>query len=374
MSGGEAGTVTAGVSIRHSCPTAVPGAEEAVLAVLRSGQHAGGAVRAAFETALARRVGVAHGLAVQSGSAALHLALLGLGAGAGDLVLAPSYACAALLNAIDAVGARAVLVDGEPGTGSLTASVAHACRAELAHAHGTRAALRCAIVVHQFGHPAALEDWPADLPFIEDCATALGAQRAGCELGAAGRAAVFSFYATKMISTGQGGMVLTDDTRLAADLRDRVRHDGRDSWRACWNYALPDLAAALGLAQLAQLDAFLARRARLYERYRWAFADLPLGMAPEHPGDVPNRYRCVVRLPGETERDALQAALTAAGIESKPPVYQPLHRLLGLDPARFPVTEGLWASSLSLPLYPALSEDDQSRVIDTVHAFCGRLA
>ena len=187
--------------IPHSRPTLLPAMAEASARVLESGQHAGGAERLVFETELAKFCGQPHAIAVQSGSAALHLALMTLGVPRGSRVLAPSYACAALLNSIDAVGATVLLADIDRGCLSITPETARAACAREAVDEDEVAA---AIVPHMIGLPAPVDRWDLAIPVVEDAAMALGTRINGRPVGEYGEIAVLSFYATKMLSTGQG--------------------------------------------------------------------------------------------------------------------------------------------------------------------------
>ncbi|MGE3166395.1 MAG: DegT/DnrJ/EryC1/StrS family aminotransferase [Planctomycetota bacterium] len=349
------------VTVPHSRPTIVAGMQDAVAAVVASEQHAGGGIRREFERALGRRLGVSHAVAVQSGLAALHLALLALGVRRGQRVLVPSYVCAALLHAIDAVGARPLVADVDPRTFNLDAL--HA-RQALAREHVVAQDVACAIVPHLFGYPAPLHLWDLEIPVIEDCAMALGASIGSEEVGVFGVVSVFSFYATKMISTGQGGLLATNQPAVGAEALDLIQYDNRSYWRPCWNYPLPDLGAALGKAQLPHLDGFLERRRDLAVRYRDALRGLPVGFQEVFPETTPACFRFVVLLEGAETRDRLQADLAAAGVETKSPVFRPLHAYLGLPASHFPNTEQIQARALSLPIYPALSAAEQEHVID----------
>ena len=347
--------------IPHSRPTVIPELGPAVLRVVASGQHAGGAERAAFEGELARLCGVRHAVAVQSGSAALHLALLVLGVPRGARVLAPSYACAALLNAIDAVGGVPLLADVEPASLAITAETA---RAALAREGLAAAGASCAIVAHALGRPAPLERWDLGVRVVEDAAMALGATCAGRPAGARGTVAIASTYATKMISTGQGGALLTSDDALAADARDRIQYDGREAWRASWNYPLSDLAAALGRPQLAALPGWVERRRAIAARYQRAAERSGRAGPPDPPGS--NAYRFLLRFADPSERDAARRAFAARGIEAKNPVHRPLHRYLRLFDRDFPVTTEAWETGLSVPLYPSLEDAEVERIIAAI--------
>ncbi|MEE8142610.1 MAG: DegT/DnrJ/EryC1/StrS family aminotransferase [Planctomycetota bacterium] len=351
--------------IPHSRATLVAEMAEAVTKVLASGQHAGGSICREFEADLARRLGHPHAIAVQSGSAALHMALLGLGVGAGDRVLLPSYVCPALLNAIAAVGASPLLADVDARFFNLTAD---SCRAALAREGVREEAVALAIVPHTFGYPAPLDRWDLDIPVLEDCAMALGAELEGEEVGGWGRVSIFSFYATKMISTGQGGMLVTDDAQLAEEVRDFLKYDERDEWRPSWNYPMTDLAAAMGRAQLAHLEEFLRARREIASHYRDVCHELGVDFQQVDPEASPNYFRFTIL---SDAKQRLERDLRAEGIEAKSPVFRPLHRYLRLDPADFPATEAIQQRALSLPIYPSLSSEQQQRIVQALRRYLG---
>lgn len=324
--------------IPHSKPCLGEEEIEAVSRVIRSGMLAQGPEVDAFETECAALVGRKYAVAVNSGSAALHLALIALGVGPGDRVGMPSYVCAALAQAARWQRALPVLADigddynlrENPDLGDCIA----------------------VIVPHLFGKTAALPNHPL---IIEDIAQSLG--------GATGRAstvAVASFYATKMAATGEGGMVLTDDPAFAEIVRDRRDYDNRDHFSVRYAYKLTDLQACLGRVQLRRLPEFVARRRALAEQYLDAFAGLPLRL-PDAENHV--FFRFVVATP---QRDALAEHLAARGVDAKRPVYRPLHHYFGGD---CPNAERAHRECLSLPLYPALSTVETAHVIESVLRF-----
>jgi dTDP-4-amino-4,6-dideoxygalactose transaminase len=319
-----------------------------VAAVIRRGWVAQGPEVAAFERELADRLGTADAAAVASGSAALELALRALEIGPGDEVIIPSYVCDALHHAVCRVGAVPVLADADPLTLSLSAVDAEARRTP--HT-------RAVIVPHAFGLAVDLTPFIAlGVPVIEDCAQALGARLDGRPVGAAGALTVCSFYATKLLTTGEGGAI-GGPTALVARVRDLREYDERDDLTTRLNAKLTDVAAALGRSQLARLDAFLARRRAIAARYRARLAgapcDLPAEAGPRHVF-----HRFVI----ETERspDALAAALAARAVTARRPVFRPAHHALGRT--GFPQADRLWARTLSLPCYPTLTDTEVDAV------------
>ncbi|MBI4577912.1 MAG: DegT/DnrJ/EryC1/StrS family aminotransferase [Planctomycetes bacterium] len=337
--------------ISHSRPTLGPAEEEAVLGVLRRGYLSRGGEVAAFEEELARRVGAAQAVAVSSGHAALHLALLALGVGASDEVVIPTYNCAALLHAVRYVGATPVLVDVEADTYNVTVDAVR-------QALGPRT--RAVIVPHMFGLPADVEGVRGlGVPVVEDCAMTLGTEAGGRRVGSLGDLAVFSFYATKLLTTGQGGAVAGSDRSLMGQVEDLVRYDNRDQYRVAYNYPLTDLGAALGRVQLSRLDGFIQRRRELAARYRRHLEDVALRLPGDDPSHVYFRFVVNIKRPIETVvRD-----LVACGVEAKAPVWRPLHLYEGLDRRQFPNTSYFHRCVLSLPIYPSLTDRECDAVV-----------
>jgi dTDP-4-amino-4,6-dideoxygalactose transaminase len=323
---------------------------ERVARVVRAGQLAQGPEVAAFERELSARLGTEDVAVVSSGSAALELALRALGVGAGHEVIIPTYACDALYHAVTRCGAAAVLADADAAT--LTLSAAEAKR---------RLSARTAAVIvpHAWGLAVDLGEFRAlGIPVIEDCAQALGAVVAGSPAGSQGTLAVCSFYATKLVTSGEGGAV-AGPAALVSLVRGARDYDERDDLIPRFNYKLTDLQAALGRGQLARLDTFVARRRAAAERYRRRLAGLPC-RPPADAGERHVYHRFVVIV--DHPLAPLIAALQARGIAARRPVYRPLHRALGLE--GYPEAECLWATALSLPCYPSLTDAE----IDTVAA------
>ena len=335
-------------AIPHSRPCLGAREAEAAAAVIAGGAVAQGRQVTAFEEEVAGAVGRRYGVAVSSGTAALHLGLQVLlsGAGEGRRVLLPSYVCAALVQATRAAAAAPHLVDVDGDSGNLDEPPdAAACAA--------------AIVPHMFGRRAAAVDALAQrLPVVEDLAMALGSDGVGTR----GVLAICSFYATKVItSAGEGGMVLTDDEGLARQLRELRDYDGRGLDAQRWNYKLTDVAAAVGRVQVARLPELIRRRRELAARYDEALRDLPVRRPPPVPGS--NEYRYVLCLEDEgIDVEHAMRDLQAQGVAARRPVPQPLHRGLGLRAEDFGGAERMWRQALSLPLYPALTDAEAERV------------
>jgi len=325
-------------SISHSKPTI--GAEEtaAVQRVLESGHLAQGREVAAFEEECAALVGRKHGVAVNSGTAALHLALVGMGVASGDTVAIPSYACAALAQAVAWQGATPVLCDIGADNNLDPERVPDSVLG--------------VIVPHLFGARARL---PRNPSVVEDLAHSIGGST-----GNASILAIVSFYATKMMTTGEGGMLLTDDQGLAELARDLRDYDNRDDFQVRRAYKLTDFQAAMGRVQLKRLPEFIDRRGALAQAYDEGLAGLPLER-PRLNDHVHFRY--VIATP---EREALSAWLAERGIGASRPVYRPAHHTLGGD---CPRSERAHDENLSLPLYPSLTTAEASSVIKSIIAY-----
>jgi len=329
--------------IPHSRPLIDGEDAREVQRVLLSGQLAQDGEVARFESRMASFVGVRGAAAVSSGSAALHLALLSLKAGPGDEVIVPSYTCAAVLNAVLHTGAAPVVADIEPATFNLSADDA-----------GRRITprTRAVIVPHMFGVPADLDALGTlGVPLVEDLAMSLGSRWRGKRTGGKGSLAVCSFYATKMMATGEGGMVLGNDEALLAEVRDLRAMDEKEEFRVRFNCKMTDLQAALGLSQLRKLAGFIARRREIADLYGDTLRRLGLP-APHAPAECePVWYRYVLMLAGDA--DPFIEEMKRRGVECRRPVYKPLHRYLRLS--GFEASEDAWRRAVSVPLYPALS-------------------
>jgi perosamine synthetase len=324
--------------IPHSKPTLGPEESRAVARVIESGQLAQGREVAAFEAACAAFTGRRHGVAVSSGTAALHLALLGMGVKAGDAVAVPSYACAALAQAVSWIGANPIPCDVDQDFLLDPACVPDAAAVS--------------VVAHLFGAHAPL---PGQGTVIEDIAQSLGGPT-----GRSAPVAVASFYATKMMTTGEGGMVLTDDEGLADDVRDRRDYDHRDDFRVRYAYKMTEFQAAMGLVQLQRLPSFVARRQEIAAAYHQGLAGAPV-RRPRAADSVYFRY--VIATPA---REELTAWLRSHGIDACRPVHGPLHHHLGGDCPRSTEAHNF---NVSLPIYPALTTREVEFVIQCVLQF-----
>jgi perosamine synthetase len=339
--------------IPHSRPTIGPEDIGAVTEVMRSGQLAQGERVRQFEEHLASYLGRRGGVATSSGTSALHLALLTLGLGAGDEVVLPSYTCVALLHAVRYVGASPRLVDIEPEGYNL-------CPREVRRHLTNR--VKAILVPHMFGMAADLAPLASlGIPLIEDCAQALGGTYRGRPVGSVGITTVCSFYATKMLTTGEGGMLLSDSDVILQRARDLRDYDERASLETRFNYKMTDMQAALGLSQLGRLPAFLERRRALASRYAATLSSLPVALPPARPDRTDVFYRYVI---GVRDAGRLTRQLNRRGIQCRAPVFRPLHDYL--EQEGFPRAEAAMRTAVSMPLYPSLAEEEVNRLLGVV--------
>jgi len=341
--------------IPHSRPTIDQEEINAVTAVLESGQLAQGEQVLQFEKVLASLIGVGEAVAVSSGTAALHLSLLALEIGEGDEVVIPSFVCPALLNAIRYV--RAVPVLADIGRETFNIDVRDLKR------RLTRKT-KTVIVPHMFGLPADIREIVAlGVPVIEDCAQSLGSRYEGTPAGHFGTLSIFSFYATKVICTGEGGMVAANDRQLLDKIRDLRDYDEKADDRLRYNCKLTDLQAALGLTQLKKLPALIGRRRAIARQYDEFLRErlLPVPACPPDREHI--YYRYVIRTKHVAE---LLAAGGEAGIAYRRPVFKPLHHYLGMT--GYPETEAAFLETVSLPIYPSLSDMEVKTILHPVRS------
>lgn len=344
--------------IPHSRPTLGQEEARALADVIKSGQIAQGPLVAEFERGVAALLGAAGGVAVSSGTAALELALRVLDIGPGDNVILPSYVCAALWLATVRVGARPRLVDIEPSAFAIDPNAAAKART---------ARTKALIVPHPFGLPAELTRLESlGVPLIEDCAQTLTATEQGRQVGSVGVLTVCSFYTTKLLCTGEGGMLLSKDPALLERARALRQYDEEpDLNSASFNYKMTDLQAAMGLSQLKQLRAFLDRRADIAAAYQAGLASTGLDLPVIPQGRTHVFYRYVAKLRGPAGAlEPLMARLERRGIQCRRPVFRALHRYLG--GGDYPVTDDISERALSLPIYPSMTDEEVARTIQAV--------
>ena len=330
-----------------------------------------------FEKSFAGYLGVSHAIAVSNGTVALHLALHALGIGPGDEVLVPDLTFVATAHTVLQTGATPVFVDADPKTW---------CMDPLAVERAVTPRTRAILPVHLYGHPADMTALlniaeGQNLVVVEDAAEAHGAEVHGRRVGGLGRVGAFSFYGNKVITTGEGGMVTTNDHALAERMRFLKDHGMSPKRRyyhseLAFNYRMTNVQAALGLAQMEQMDAFIAKKREIFRGYSEVLGDVQgLQLNPEDD-DVKSVYWLICVVLGEESklsRDQLAAALRGHEIDSRPffiPMHQLPHlsryRTVGRNADGCPVSERLSVGGLNLPSGCTLDEATVQHVAETV--------
>ncbi|MBF0483477.1 MAG: DegT/DnrJ/EryC1/StrS family aminotransferase [Candidatus Omnitrophica bacterium] len=325
----------------------------AVKSILSSGMIAQGKNVTAFETQIAKYHGLKYAVAVNSGTSAIHLALLSLNIKAGDEVIIPSYTCSALLNPIKYVGASPVLVDIDPYT--LNICPIHT------KSHIT-SKTKAIIVPHMFGRTANIKAIiKLGIPVIEDCAQAIGANIEGRKVGTFGHISVFSFYATKVITTGEGGMICSNDRKIIKKIHDLREYDDKEDTVTRFNYKMTDFQAALGISQLKQLNANIKHRRAIAKIFDQAVQNKEF-IPKNDPGQIYFRY--ILKIPESIKQNFMEQ-MQKNGITCRNPIFKPLHKYL---PGFYcPHTERLARTAISIPIYSNLNSAEISFIKKHLH-------
>jgi dTDP-4-amino-4,6-dideoxygalactose transaminase len=367
---------------RATIPVMVPvlGPEEAEAAAeaVRSGWVADGPRVAAFEEAFAAEVGAAHGVAVSSCTTGLHLCLYLLGVGPGDEVVVPSLSFIATANVVRHCGATPVFADIDPRTGNLAADSVAGVLTERTKA---------VILVHQGGQPADVAEMRAtvgDIPVVEDAACAAGSTVRDRPVGAGSLLAAWSFHPRKLLTTGEGGMITTDDPGWAARLR-RLRSHGmsvsaadrhaadrivlEEYTESAFNYRMTDIQGAIGLVQVRRLAEIVRNRRELAARYHELLAPLGLRAVRDPDFGTTNYQSFWVELPdGAPSQVDVLTALARAGVSARRGIMaahlEPAYA--GHPHVALPETERLTSRSIILPLHHELTDDDQRTVVEAL--------
>lgn len=377
---------------------------EAVTAVLSSDYLTQGPIVPRFEESIAARVGARHAVAVNSATSALHVACLALGLKEGDLLWTVPNTFVASANCARYCGADVDFVDIDPATWNLSVP---ALQEKLASARRAGRLPKVVVPVHFGGQPTeqdAIRDLAERYGFrvLEDASHSIGASRGGEPVGSCrwSDITVFSFHPVKIITTGEGGMALTNDARLAELMRMYRTHGitrdpahfaaagdesgpGTGPWYyeqqlLGYNYRMTEIHAALGISQLERLEDNVLRRNRLAARYDGALANLPLQLPAVLEGNRSACHLYVVRLPRGTTAtrhrevfDGLRRRGLGVNLHYLPVHLQPYYRRLGFEPGRYPEAEAHGREAISLPMYAALTAQDQDRVIEAVSQTLG---
>ncbi len=328
---------------------------------------------AEFERAFGDFVGSTHAASVCNGTAAIHLALEALGIGPGDEVVVPTFSYIASVNPNVYCGAMPVFCDSLHETWQMDPD-------DLRRRITPRT--KAMIVPHLYGQACALNELMAvarahGLKVIEDCAEAFGTTYANRHVGTFGDIAAFSFYGNKTITTGEGGMVVTNDAALHARVSHRKGQGlspGREYWHDVigHNYRMTNICAALGLAQLERAPALIADKAQIASWYRECLRGLPLGWPREAAEVGSSHWMVCILTPDAKDRDPLRALLRRRGIETRP-FFSPVHRMpmYAAGQPDFPVADDLAARGVCLPSYPGLEAQDVAEIAGAVVAYFG---
>ena len=361
---------------------------DAVVEVLKSDWLTQGPVVDRFEDDVRRYCGADHGVAVSSGTAALHLAYLALGLAPGDCVWTSPNTFVATANAARYCGADVDFVDIDPRTWNISVD---ALRAKLQRAKRSATLPKIVVPVHFGGQPCdmpAIQDLSREYGFhvVEDAAHAIGAEGPGGRVGNSRYSdiTIFSFHPVKIITTAEGGLLLCRDGRIAASLR-RLRSHGTtrdaaqmtDRSQGAWyyeqhelgyHYRMTDIQAALGSSQLRRIEEFLKRRRVLVERYGRELESLPVLRPSEDPRVRSSWHLYVIELAGDSPDrrkvfERMRADQILVNVHYSPVHLQPYYRALGFKPGYCPNAERYYERALTLPLYPGLTEEQQDRVV-----------
>lgn len=322
-----------------------------------------------FESRFASFCGTKYAVAVSNGTTALHLALAASGIKAGDEVIVPDLTFVATANAVTYTGARPVLVDIDPQT---------LCIDPEAVIRAITPRTRAVIPVHLYGQPAEMDSlmtigkqWGVRI--IEDAAEAHGAEYKGRKVGSIGGCGVFSFYGNKVITTGEGGMITTDDEELylrMRSLRDHAMSAEKRYWHTevGFNYRMTNLQAALGVAQMERIHEFLNKRRKIMQWYRDALGSHSCLRLNREAPDTKNIYWMVcleVTRISEAERSELMSQLRAGDVDSRPYFY-PISDLPMYQPAATPIAHDVSRRGINLPSYTDLEETDVRKIAAVV--------
>lgn len=353
--------------IQHNKPYFDQQDQDAVVEVLNRGYVAQGHEVEAFEQELSAFTGNPYSVLVNSGTTAIYLALHALNVGEGDEVILPTYVCSALLNAIHMIGAKPILVDVKDQDFNIDWE-----QVDDKITSKTKAIL----VPHIHGVPSYVPGSEhKGVPIIEDCATAIGSyvkndKGAYEHVGNKAELSITSFYATKFCAMGYGGFVMSKSKELTDSVLNYREFDCVEEYQPRFNFQVSDLNAALGRSQLMKVQGLLERRKTIRKRYDEVFDKKGIarqGMAVE---GMYNNYRYVIRM-AERERERFSSYLLEKGIKTIIPIesYELLHNYLKLTSDDYPIAENIAKTTLSIPIYPALTDSEIDYITETIKAF-----
>lgn len=373
--------------IRLTVPTIEDDDIQAVSKVLKTGYLVQGIHVKEFEEKIAAYTGTKHAVAVSNCTAALHLALLALNIGPGDIVIVTSYSWIATANVVELCGAQPIFVDINPGTFNMNADVLQETLANLMSMAATRRRVKAILPVHTFGLMADITEIlevanTYNIPVIEDAACALGADTDGKKAGAWGMMGCFSFHPRKAITMGEGGIITTNDSKIDLRLRS-LRNHGMDMDNPVsdfiepgFNYRITEFQAAMGNTQMSKLERIIFARRTAAQRYDLLLKNTSITppSVPRNQGHVYQSY--VTLLPRHLAdiRIELISRLKENGIETTIGTrHMPLSKYYavryGYKTGDFPVTDDVYNRSLTLPLYEGIMNEEQAEVVDCLLAF-----
>lgn len=346
-------------SIAHNQPLILPEDRQAVDQVLQSGWLATGKKTRQLENFFASYMEEGQAVAVSSGTAALFIALHSMQLGKGHKVAIPTYSCSALLNAVYMVGAEPVIIDSKNDDFTICPN----------HLSQYTNKLDAIIAVHTYGAHADIKTLQKfNVPIIEDCCQSLGGYLQNIPYGKNSHCAVFSFYATKIVAGGYGGLIWDRDGQITNKAKDYINFDCRKEYIPRFNFQISDIQSALILSQLQRLENIKKRRIQIAQKYDHA---LPIHFSRQklnfENGALPYRY--VIRAKNKKDIEKLRTHMQTANINCNIPVerYELLHQYLNLNSENFPNSEHIVETSLSIPLYPGLSDGDVDRICETLN-------
>jgi len=332
--------------IPHNNPSMGPEEEMAALKVIRSAWLAQGKEVECFETEFSHFFGLPsnHSVAVSSGTAALFLSLWVLSAKQKKVAF-PVYSCSALRNAVSLIGGFEIIIDTLPGNPNINLKHLHKCKPDIA------------IIPHMYGVPSVISQ-TKDLLIIEDCAQSIGAKVGSLPAGLQGHIGIFSFYATKLLTSGgQGGMVISKDSSLIDAIRDYRQFDCRQDKKKRFNFQMTDIQAAIGRVQLKKLEGFLSKREEIFQQYQQAGLNM-LDIIDKTQNIVPVRYRAILLT--KNQKKIIQY-LYSKNIRCIIPVKD--WELLG-RPEVYSNAFKLTQETVSLPIYPSLSKNQMHHIVE----------
>jgi len=345
----------------------------AIKEVLDSGFLIQGKYVSEFEKSVAMYMGCSHAIAVSSGTAALHLSLMTMGIGRGDEVIVPDFTFPATSNVVELTEAKPILVDVDSRTYNI----------DTAKLKGTVSdRTKCLIPVHLFGNPANMGEIldlskERNITIIEDAAGAMGAKYAGRKCGTIGHLGCLSFHPRKLVTTGEGGMILTDDDDIADQVRSLrnhgiVRNEGRTDFKSAGlNYRMTEIAAILGLEQMKRIDRTIKEKDDLLKAYAEGFRDNPNVCLQSHPKEAEQALQALVVKLGRKSTVEMIRWMASFGIETTVGAYA-LHLLAyyrqkyGYSELEFPTSAHLHKMTLALPFYDGLSSDQVDSIVRTL--------